>query len=355
MDITTIDKNFKQKEITNFASNVYTFPSEKFPLFGGWFDEEYGFIKMHPDDAKKIAWGVAWGTRCTAGMRTLFSTNSKSIKLTAKLWQKCLMNHMPLVASAGFTLCEIVGKQERFVGNFVPPLQSEGEEPFVAELKLKGGKMRNYVLYFPLYSGVQSLSIELKKNSTVAPYKKYRDVLPVLYYGSSITQGGCASRADNCYPALISEWSNTDYILHGYSGNAKGEQGIDDFLSNVDCSVFVCDFDYNANTAEELDKVHLNLYKTFRSNPKNKTTPIVFVSKPDGYYDKDTKDRIKVILKTYQYALDHGDKNVYFINGRHFYPASLREHCAVDGCHPTDLGFYFMAKGIYKQLKTLGI
>lgn len=352
MDITKIDTNFKQTDVEEFFSKVYELPNKNFTLLGGYYDEKLGFIKMPEDLAKEISEGVAWGSRCTAGVRLLFSTNSKIINLYGKIFAKCLMNHMAFIGSACFTLCEVENGKEEFICNLCPAMQTDKEE-FSAQGSLKGNKVRDFILYFPLYSGVENLTIELEKNSIVKSYNKYVDKKPILYYGSSITQGGCASRTDNCYQALVSEWTNLDYYILGFSGSAKAELKMIDYLANFDCSIFVCDYDYNASSVEFLQKTHLPLYKMFRSIKKNVNTPIVFISKPDGYRGLIGKRRFEIIKSTYEYALSLGDKNVYLIDGRNIYPKNIREHCSVDGCHPTDLGFYFYAKKLYKLIKTV--
>ena len=175
----------------------------------------------------------------------------------------------------------------------------------------------------------------------------------ILYYGSSITQGACANRADNCYQALVSEWTNLDYYILGFSGSAKGEELMTDYLANFDCSIFVCDYDYNSPSVEHLRETHLPLYKKFRNVKKNKNKPIVFISKPNGFRNSVDNLRYEIIKATYDYAIKNGDKNVYFIDGRKIYPKSIREHCSVDGCHPTDLGFYFFAKKVYAVIEQI--
>ena len=210
--------------------------------------------------------------------------------------------------------------------------------------------MRDYILYFPLYNPVRSLSIGLEKGARVDHGKKYKDIKPILYYGSSITQGACASRPDNCYQAMIEKWNNVDFINLGFAGNAKGEDAMADHLASIDCSLFVCDYDYNAPTVEHLKKTHYRLYERYRK--ARPTTPILFLTKPD-LWGEDEKERERVVRKTYKKALAAGDKNVYFMAGKYFYPNDIRESCAVDGCHPADLGFYFMAKKIYKKMQEI--
>ena len=90
------------------------------------------------------------------------------------------------------------------------------------------------------------MQIGLKEGAAVQGGRAYRKGGPVLYYGSSITQGGCASRPDNCYPAYISQWTNTDYINLGFSGNGKAEPAMVEYLASLPCRAFVCDYDHNA-------------------------------------------------------------------------------------------------------------
>ena len=349
MEITKVDKNFKAKEIESFKSNVYKIPNEHFALYGAYYDDEYGFIKIPVDLAESISPGVLRGARCTDGTRFLFSTNSKIIEISGTLYSKCWMHHMPLIASAGFTLCEVIDGKELFIGNLTPSADTTNEN-FLAQLNLNGGKLRDYILYFPLYSGVTSLNIRLEEGSIVQKYQKYSSMQPILYYGSSITQGGCASRTDNCYQALISKWTNTDYYMLGFSGSAKGEPAMASAIRDIDCGIFVCDYDHNASTLDDLRKTHLPMYKIFREREENKDVPIIFVTRPTFVETQDTAERFEIIRDTYLYAKSIGDNNVYIIDGRKFYPENLREHCSVDGVHPNDLGFYFMAKGIYDEI-----
>ncbi len=348
-DISKIDKNFEIQQATDFNSNVYKMPHPLFTIYGGWYEEGFGFVKMPPKTAEEVSSGVLWGSRCTSGVRLAFATDSQTIKLTCNPYQKGLSCHMTLLARAGFTLCEQTADGEKFIGNFYPPIESTGE--YQMQLNLSGEKkMRNLILHFPLYSGVLDLTVELDEDSKVEKFTKYRDVKPFLYYGSSITQGGCANRPDNTYQALLGQKYDTDYVVLGFSGLARGEYNMATYLGTVDCSVFVCDYDYNAPDLEHLKNTHLPLYKEFRANPKNATTPIIFLSKPDGFRTAGADKRFKVVKQTYEYAKSQGDNNVYLIDGRKIYPKEVREHCSVDGCHPTDLGFYFMYKAIDKVL-----
>ena len=253
---------------------------------------------------------------------------------------------MPITGSSGFSLFEETEDGEVFV-KCIAPVSSENKG-FAQSVALAGGKMRQYTLYFPLYNEVLSLSLAFEKGSTVEKGKPYRDVEPILYYGSSITQGGCASRPDNSYQALICKRNHIDFINLGFSGNARAEDEMVDYLTTIDCSLFVCDYDHNAPTVEHLQNTHYRLYERYRV--KRPTTPIIFISKPDYVDNEDCKTRIKIIRSTYLKAKRKGDNNVYFISGQSFYGKQNRWDFSVDGCHPTDYGFAVMADKIYKKM-----
>ncbi len=347
MGIEKIDENFaKQKVVTN-GEAVYTIPSPSFDMYGVKYDEkQQAFVRMDMDVAAKVSAGVCKLNRHTAGGRLCFSTDSATLKITVSYPKLLMMHHMAITGSSGFSLFERTGQGEEYVAVLMP--YATDEKGFSAAAKLQGGKMREYVLYFPLYQDVSSLQITLDEKARVSRGKGYRNIAPILYYGSSITQGGCASRPDNAYQALICKRNNIDYINLGFSGSAKAEKEMVAYLGGLNCSLFVCDYDHNALTAEYLRTTHYPLYQQFRAAQPN--TPILFVSKPDIARDAEGEERLKIIRSTYLKAKRAGDNNVYFLSGKSFYGKKSCAEFAVDGCHPTDYGFAVMADKIYKKM-----
>ncbi len=249
---------------------------------------------------------------------------------------------------------EITQNGEKLVG--IMPPKFNDEKGYQSSFNLTGGTMREYVLYFPNYNEVLSLSVILDETARVEKGTPYRDVKPILYYGSSITQGGCACRLDNSYESLVCKWNHVDFINLGFSGSAKGETLMAEYLSTIDCSLFVCDYDHNAYDRDGrapgtlLRETHFRLYEIFRK--KQKETPILFITRPDSERDEG-RIRRDIIFESYQKAKESGDKNVYFLDGAELFGTENRSSCTVDGCHPNDLGFYRMAERIYKKLKEI--
>ena len=351
MDISKIDKNFAANEIVTMDGKAYyKIPHSSFDLYGIWFDEKHNrFIRMDQEVAQKVSDGVNYLSKNTTGGRLRFSTDATLIGVRVTYDNFCRMSHMALSGSSGFALVEELDGECRIARTFRPNFTDE--KGFSQEFYLQGAKMRDYILHFPLYNHVTSLEIILNEDAVVKKGRPYRNVKPILYYGSSITQGGCASRTDNSYQAHIAKWNNIDFINLGFSGNGKAEPIMVDYLASIDCSVFVCDYDYNATTAEELEERHYPLYKRYRSVRKD--TPILFISKPDFEYDPSSARREAIIRETYERAKAEGDKKVYFLAGSTLYGDEDRENCSVDRCHPNDLGFYYMAKKIYAKLQEI--
>ena len=117
-------------------------------------------------------------------------------------------------------------------------------------------------------------------------------------------------------------------------------------------SVFVLDYDHNAPDVEHLRKTHAPFYQAVRD--ANPTLPIIMMSRPD--FDKfraDSEARRAVVKKTYDDAVAAGDKNVYYIDGQTLFMDDDRDACTIEGCHPTDLGFYRMALTVAPLLEKL--
>ena len=347
-DISKIDKNFVvDTKIDKKDIKFYNVNEAPFKVYGVYHNGER-FIRMPSDVAKNTSEGVYSLHDHTAGGRVRFKTNSPYIAIFAKIPASGKMSHFALTGSTGFDLYRMFGKEERFIASFVPPFDIAGGYEMVKEVG-KGG-MREYTINFPLYSKVSELYIGLAESAKVEAPTPYRDMLPIVYYGSSITQGGCASRPGSSYQAYITRRLRIDHINLGFSGSAMGEDAIIEYLKTLPMSCFVLDYDHNAPTTEHLAATHEKLFKAVREGHPN--IPIIMMPKPVYYLPKSEAPRQEIIKATYDNAVKAGDKNVYFIKSR-----DMMRYCGndgtVDGCHPTDLGFYSMAKAVEKVMKNI--
>lgn len=352
MDIAKIDKNLALNDaVVKDGKSFYAVPNAVTDLYGVFYDQARGrFLRLDSEVAASVNDGVKGLNAYTAGGRLRFSTNSKTFAIQVTYDSLPIMSHMPISAATGFMLLKEDDKIE-LVNMLAPASTSSQGFEGVAKRMPTDGEMHDYILHFPLYGTVNSLTLVLDEDARLEGGKKYRAIKPILYYGSSITQGGCASRADASYQAMISKWNNIDFINLGFSGSARGEKEMAEYLSKIDCSLFVCDYDYNAPNAAHLEKTHYPLYQAFRSQQPD--TPILFLSSPDFDKMTDGAARSAVIRSTYEKAKANGDNRVWFVEGRLLFEKEDRDFCTVDGCHPNDLGFYRMAKKIYAAMKEI--
>lgn len=345
MDINFVTQNAQLDEY-----DWYDVTKEPFSLFGVYFDEnEKIFTRMPKWARERVSAHVDVLATYTAGGRVKFRTDSPYIAIYST--QPCALNPNKS------TLCNYCGFSFYANGVFcsasVPNSNAifpKGEKEFCydnvlharGDIVQKGG-VYDAELYFPLYNGVNGLKIGIKKGCIVQKGKPYKNTKPIVFYGSSITEGGCASRPGVDYVNRISRMLDSDIINLGFTGNAKGEKEMAEYMASIDASVFVMDYDYNAPDAEHLKNTHEPFYKVLRE--KNPLTPVVFISKPNTDHDIFAGKRFEVIENTYKNAKAKGE-NVELIDGATLFGAKGREDCTVDGVHPNDVGFERMAKVI---------
>jgi hypothetical protein len=266
--------------------------------------------------------------------------------------------HMTRLGVRGFDLYvdDPDTKTSAFYGSFFPP--NTIKDGYESIIKFEDNSLRYLTLNFPLYNDVSELYIGLEGGSELGSGVTYRNEKPVVFYGSSITQGGCASRPGNCYQNMISRRLDLDYVNLGFSGNGKAEDAIVDYMATLPMSAFVSDYDHNAPNVEYLAATHFKMYEKIRA--AHPDIPYIMITRPDFRQVKqkgkdDSVARRRVILDSFYKARENGDKNVYFIDGESFFAGEYEDSCTVDGCHPNDLGFSKMADVIGNCLKKLNI
>lgn len=345
-DITKVDKNFIVKdEIDKDDVKFYNINEAPFKVYGVEYLDNC-FRRLPEDVAKSVSSGVHAHHTHGAGGRVRFKTDSPYIAIYVKLATAAKMPHFAFTGSIGMDLYIKENGEERYVNTYVPKLDISDE--FVSLLGGSYSGMNEYTINFPLYSGVKEMYIGLAETANVLEAEPYKYEKPIVFYGSSITQGGCASRPGNCYTSMVARRLNANHINLGFSGNALGEDEIAEYISNLNMSVFVYDYDHNAPTIEHLEATHEKMFKTIRE--KNPDLPILFMSRPRYIWDDKITKRYEVVKKTYENAKANGDKNVYFLGGKELSSACKNEG-SVDGCHPNDWGFAVMADAVYDVLK----
>lgn len=363
VSIGNIDRNLAVSGTINGVNlKFYNARRSPFCIYGFLSDNDPERFRRIPYEvAERVNPGVLGLHANTSGGRVRFQTNSACVAIQAIMPGKCLMPHMPFLGSAGFDIYASDGESYFYKGSFVPP--TDRADRYESIIEFGERKMRDIIIHFPLYDEVADLYIGVEPTAVVERGNTYCSELPIVYYGSSITQGGCASRPGNSYTNIISRNLNVDHINLGFSGSAKGEMVLAEYIAAQPMSLFFYDYDHNAPDLEYLAKTHEKFFLTIRE--KNPDLPIIIASRTDTPKNNTECENIlrrrDVILRTYSNALKRGDNHTMFIDGSEVFREAEKlgvsaDSCTVDGVHPNDLGFACMSKVFGDAInKALGI
>lgn len=350
VDITKIDSNFLVGSTIDKEDIVWINILETpISIHGLAVAENNKFWRLPDHLIDQVNEGVTVLAQNTAGGRIRFRTDSPYIAYRAKPLFTGLMSHMPLTGSVGTDLfinkksCTTFrpkGPRSEWyegifeIGDDVPDMQG----------------MKDVELNMGLYNGITEGWIGLQAGCELEVAKPYTIEKPIVYYGNSVTQGGCASKPGNSFPAFIGRWLDADHINLGFSGAGRGEENMAEYIAGLDMSLFFMDYDHNAPTTEHLQNTHYRFYKIIRE--KNPSLPIIMASMPNLDLRPNFRaERRKVIRATYDRAVAEGDQLVWFVDGETLFGEEDRDACTMDGAHPNDLGFYRMAKSLLPYIK----
>lgn len=291
------------------------------------------------------------GRRCTGG-RVRFSTDSGKIIIRMKLKEAREDINFPTAGSAGADVYYGRGISSAY-GGYIAPWNHSEEEICVEKEFTRAREMDIVTINLPRNDHLAGMEIGIEEGSQMKAAPEYTVSAPIIYYGSSITEGGCTSRVGTSYTSIVSRWLDADYRNYGFSGNAKGEETFARYIAGQqEMTALVYDYDHNTPSVEHLRATHGRFFEIIRNaHPK---LPVLMLSRPDtDPYTKEVQALKDVVYHTYQSAREKGDENVYFIDGRQFFGTVGRAECTIDGCHPNALGFMRMAEVIYPVLHSI--
>lgn len=285
---------------------------------------------------------AVWGlSRDSAGISARFRTDSPKIAVRYTLSKDRLeLPHMPATGVSGVDLYARDDKNVWRWVNVTMPASKTVEAVLLAE----NGKARDFMLYFPLYNGVEKLEVGIvadKAFEGLAPRPK-----PIVFYGTSITHGACASRPGMVHTAILGRWLDRPVVNLGFSGNGRMDTGVGDLLAAVDASAFVIDCLPNMNAALVKERTVPFVEALRKARPE---VPIVLVedrrntnswihpSRDDHHTQNHAA--LRASFETLKKA---GIGKLYYIPGDDLLGDDSEG--ATDGSHPNDLGFMRQAE-----------
>jgi lysophospholipase L1-like esterase len=314
-----------------------------------WFQENHGEFWRLPARSKdafpKEVWNLA---QDPTGGRIRFRTDSSAVALRLEWPHPAGMRNMHSFGQSGVDL--YVGNT--YWGTAVPDKDAAPGKTY-EHIYFKGQPraMRDITIYLSLYSPVKILEIGLDKDATIDMPAPYAVSKPVVFYGTSITQGGCASRAGMSYQAILGRSLNLNHVNLGFSGNGKGEAALARAVAEIDAAAFVLDFAQNNTDVDSLAQVYDPFIAILRERrpdtPIVAITPIYAASEATG--TQRNEQMRALIRKVVSRRIAAGDTHLQLVEGTDLLGAS-RVDGLVDGTHPNDLGFQWMAEGLVQRM-----
>ena len=344
--------------VSAFAQNWYD--AATLPLFGKARQDTKEIYERLPAEFEGRSRDAVWYLgRNSAGLYVRFSSNASAIWLrwSAKFGNH--MNHQTLTGTRGLDLYVLTDKGEwRFMASGRPTLDSKD-----CEQKVIGAmepKWREYMLYLPLYDGLTKLEIGVDREAVLEAPKVDlpRSDKPIVMYGTSILQGGCANRPGMAHTSILSRRFNREVINLGFSGNALLDLEIAELMASVeDPAIFV--FDYVPNAYDYLIREKgEQFFRIVRD--AHPDVPILFLEDPYfGHYEYDAGIKAEVDKKNAaQWELfcklkKQGEKNIWYLKSDDM--VGHDNEAFVDGIHFTYLGMMryadWLAPHIRKHMK----
>lgn len=324
----------------------YSYNDVPVKVFGLPLFEENGKLeRLSEDIRKKVPSLEHLGRRCM-GARLGFRTNTGHLAVTLEFETLSFDIGMSIYSCQSAIITTGERPQKKYVARVNPP---DYETKTAHREVVLTGEMQDITIWFPRNEIIKDFYIEIDDDAEIEPPTPYK-YAPIVFYGSSITEAGHSDKPNTAYTSLLSEWLDADHINLGFSGSARGEQAMAEFIADIPMSVFVLDYDHNSSV-EELRRNHEPFFRTIRS--KNPELPVLMMNRPVFENRGDYDERRQIVANTYLNALLSGDKNVYFVNSEDFFADAIKAQCTTDDTHPNDFGFFAMARRLYPVLSDI--
>jgi len=301
-----------------------------------WFDRL-------PSSAESTVTSNVWNlSRDSAGMVFRFKTDATAIQVHYKVSKSNLgMPHMPATGVSGV---DLYARDDAGKWKWVQVTKPATQEIKAEIISGLAEGYREYAAYLPLYNGVEFLSIGVKKGCKfegLSPREK-----PIVFYGTSITHGACASRPGMVHTGILGRKLDMPVVNLGFSGNGRMDKAVGDFLTQIDAAAYVIDCLPNMVPADVTAKC-IPLVRQIRAVKPN--TPIILVEDRRFTNDWILPDKKKfhtnnhaALRAAYEQLLKDGVSNLHYIPGDSLYGDDTEG--ATDASHANDLGFMRQAE-----------
>ena len=325
------------------AGKAVYYDASQFPIYGKAIENTSATYERLPASLEGVIRKPVWDlAHHSSGISVRFRSDSPFIRLRWVSFGLHTMNHMTDTGTRGLDLYSQDPKDGswKFVKSARPAKDTLNGQLIIDHME---PVMREYIVYLSLYEGVKKLEIGIDEGSVIEQpaIDSPRKGSPIVMYGSSILQGGCANRPGMAFTNILSRVLDREVVNLGFSGNALLDYEIAELMAQVkDPAVFVLDNVPNSGH-ELIDEREEKFFRILRD--AHPDVPVVFVENPNYphlLFDKqraaDVQARNASMKAVYEKLKKAGEKKIYYIKGDKM--LGLDSEATVDGTHFTDLG-----------------
>lgn len=332
---------------------VYTDASE-FPVYGKISEKTNERYERLPSELENVSRKDVWRLgRSSAGLYIRFRSNTTSMRVK---WQSTFdneQNHMTDLGTRGLDLYALVNGEWRAVAPVRPTSKGVNEWTIIRNML---PEQREYMLYLSLYDGVKSLEIGVDEGAYIGQPEVASPSTekPIVMYGSSILQGGCASRPGMAYTNIIGRRFDREVFNLGFSGNARLDMEIAHLMASVKApGAFVLDFVPNSSD-KLINEAAEKFFRVLRD--AHPDVPVIFVEDPifprtafDTKLHEEVVGRNIAMTQLFKRLKKAGERKIYYVSAKKMLGDD--GDATVDGSHFTDVGALRYVENIMPALK----
>ena len=323
-----------------------------------WSKEVKSFYDRLPARAEKTVRNEVWElSQNSAGLSLRFRSNANEIIVKYVVSEELQFPHMPATGVSGVDLYakNSDGKWLWCAGRFSfgdtivyrykgMLSKDEYENPF------------DYTLYLPLYNSVKWLEINVPDSSLFTPLPARKEK-PILVYGTSIAQGGCATRPGLAWTNILGRKLDRPVINLGFSGNGRLEKELIDLITEVDAKLYVLDCLPNLSP-ENIGELKKKIVESVKELKSKRPDIPVLLTDHDGYTDEEinpaSKEETRILNTVQKQEFDSlataGTKDIYLLTKNEI---GQDIETMVDGTHPNDIGMMRYANAYEKKIRAI--
>ncbi|MBX7168111.1 MAG: SGNH/GDSL hydrolase family protein [Pirellulales bacterium] len=325
--------------------------AHKLTLEGRAFRDTLGPYDRLPQRAETLVPRSVWQlAHQSAGICVRFQTDAREIAVRWQLRSERLaLADMPAAAVSGL---DLYARDAKGKLRWLAVAHPTGIDNACVLIDALDGSLREYWLYLPLYNGVEMLQIGVPAESRLEPASP-RAALPLVFYGTSITQGRSASRPGMAYPAILGRLLDRPVINLGFSGSCKMEPAVVSLLAEIEAAVYVVDCLPNMNgelVRQRTEGVVRQLHAARPGVPlvlvEDRTYPAAAFRADLAEHNQASRAALRQVVERLQ---AEGIGPLVLVSGDELLRDD-HEACA-DGSHPTDVGMRHISERLRQVLE----